>query len=51
MSFERDVDEFGDRMKLYEQAEAGRTALPMLPVCIRLDGKTFSNFTRKLNRP
>lgn len=44
-------DELGDRMKLYEQAEAGRMATPLLPVCIRLDGKGFSQWTRGLNRP
>jgi tRNA(His) guanylyltransferase len=41
----------GDRMKMYERAEAGRTALPGLPVVIRLDGKTFSKWTRGLERP
>lgn len=44
-------DDLGDRMKLYEQAEAGRMATPLLPVCIRLDGKGFSQWTRGLNHP
>lgn len=44
-------DDFGDRMKLYEQAEAGRKLLPLVPVCARLDGKGFSKFTRGLTRP
>ena len=45
------LDVFGDRMKDYEQKEAGRKFLPMLPICIRLDGKGFSKFTKKMNRP
>lgn len=43
-------DEFGDRMKRYEQEEAGRRLMPLLPVVIRLDGKNFSGLTRKLQR-
>lgn len=45
------LDVFGDRMKDYEQKEAGRKFLPMLPICVRLDGKGFSKFTKKMNRP
>lgn len=45
------TDALGDRMKLYEQAEAGRAALPLLPVCLRLDGRSFSAWTRGLQRP
>lgn len=44
-------DNLGDRMKLYEQAEAGRRLTPLLPICVRLDGKNFSNLTRDLDRP
>lgn len=44
-------DEFGDRMKMYEMREAGRRCLPMLPICVRLDGKNFSRFTKGLDRP
>lgn len=44
-------DNFGDRMKMYEQAEAGRMCLPLLPVIARLDGKCFHNFTKHLERP
>ena len=39
------------RMKLYEGREAKRTPLPRLPVCVRLDGKKFSSWTRGLARP
>ncbi len=44
-------DEFGDRMKMYESAEAGRKLIPLLPIVARLDGRSFSNFTRGLKRP
>ncbi len=44
-------DPFGDRMKVYEQAEAGRRALPLLPLLVRLDGRSFSKWTRGLDRP
>lgn len=44
-------DDLGDRMKFYEMAEAGRMLLPLLPVCVRLDGKSFSRFTEGLERP
>ena len=40
-----------DRMKQYEQAEAGRYLLPLVPVMARMDGKTFHNFTKDFNRP
>lgn len=45
------MDQFGDRMKLYEHQEAGRRLLPLLPVCARIDGKGFSKFTQGLQRP
>ena len=45
------MDELGDRMKMYEQAEAGRRAMPLLPLCVRLDGRGFSRWTRDLDRP
>lgn len=41
----------GDRMKLYEKAEAGRRLMPLLPICVRIDGKTFSKLTKPLERP
>lgn len=44
-------DAMGDRMKLYEMAEAGRKFLPLLPIAARLDGKNFSKFTQGLERP
>lgn len=45
------VDELGDRMKLYEGAEAGRKFMPLLPIVARMDGRGFSRFTRGMERP
>jgi tRNA(His) 5'-end guanylyltransferase len=42
---------FGDRIKMLEMAEAGRVALPRLPVLARLDGRAFHTFTRGFDRP
>lgn len=39
------------RMKIYENIESERRFLPLLPICARLDGKCFHQFTKKLNRP
>ena len=44
-------DQLGDRMKLYESFEAKRTLMPGLPIVARLDGKSFSKFTKGLSRP
>ena len=44
-------DIFGDRMKTYEARETSRRFLPMVPVCARIDGRRFSQFTRDLPKP
>lgn len=44
-------DFFGDRMKMLEQVEAGRRLMPLLPICVRIDGKGFSKWTEDLQRP
>lgn len=44
-------DELGDRMKMYEGAEAGRMFMPMLPIVARMDGRAFSKFTKGMARP
>jgi len=44
-------DELGDRMKLYEMAEAGRRFMPLLPILARVDGRAFHSFTRGMERP
>lgn len=41
----------GDRMKGYESLEAGRRLMPRLPAAARIDGRSFSAFTRDLQRP
>lgn len=45
------TDDLGDRMKLYENLEAGRRLMPLLPVLARIDGRAFHSFTRGMNRP
>lgn len=45
------IDKLGDRMKLYEQMEAGRKLMPGLPICVRVDGRAFHTFTRGMKRP
>lgn len=44
-------DDLGDRMKLYEGAEAGRRLMPLLPALARIDGRAFHSFTRGMDRP
>ncbi|HLD91232.1 MAG TPA: tRNA(His) guanylyltransferase Thg1 family protein [Patescibacteria group bacterium] len=44
-------DALGDRMKLLERYESGRQFTPLLPICVRLDGKCFSTLTKGLKRP
>jgi len=44
-------ESLGDRMKMYERAEAGRQLLPLVPACVRIDGRAFSRWTRGLTRP
>lgn len=44
-------DAFGDRMKEYEAAETGRVWDGSLPIYARLDGRSFSRFTKGMRRP
>lgn len=44
-------DALGDRMKMYESAEAGRKLLPLVPVLARVDGRAFHSFTKNMRRP
>jgi tRNA(His) guanylyltransferase len=44
-------DQLGNRMKLYEGMEAGRRLLPLVPVCARIDGRSFHSFCKGLERP
>jgi len=43
-------DEFGDRMKMYEQLTQ-QEFLPLAPIVARIDGRSFSTFTKDLERP
>lgn len=45
------ADPLGDRMKLYENVEAGRRFIPLIPIVARMDGRGFHNFTKGLKRP
>lgn len=45
------ADEFGDRMKAYEMVETARRLNPALPIYARIDGRSFSTFTRGMKRP
>ena len=51
MSKTKRHDDLGDRLKGYERAETDRRFDPSLPVYARLDGRSFSNFTRGMKRP
>ncbi len=44
-------DDLGDRMKRYENLEASRRFMPLLPVMARIDGRCFSAFTKNMSRP
>lgn len=44
-------DLFGNRMKDYERMETGRKFMPGLPVYARIDGRSFSKFTKGMMRP
>ena len=48
---DRRPDSFGDRMKAYEAHETERSFLRGLPVVVRVDGRSFSRFTRGMAKP
>ena len=45
------LDDMGDRLKEYERAETGRKFIPMIPIYARIDGRSFSKFTKGMKRP
>lgn len=45
------TDALGDRMKMYEGLESDRRFMPQLPVLARLDGRSFSRFTKRFEKP
>jgi len=47
----KDSDSLGDRMKEYEGAETFGKFMKGLPIVIRLDGRSFSAYTKKFDRP
>lgn len=51
MSRMRENDEYGARMKAYEEVETGRRLDPALPVYARVDGRGFSRFTKGMDKP
>lgn len=44
-------DTLGDRMKMYECAYTSEKAMPLLPVCARIDGRAFHSLTQNMSRP
>lgn len=44
-------DEFGDRMKAYESAFTSTKLDPSQYMCVRIDGRGFSKFTKPFNKP
>lgn len=44
-------DDFGNRMKEFESVETYRQFDVRFPVCARIDGRSFSRFTRGMDRP
>lgn len=44
-------DNLGDRMKIYEGIETNRKFIPTLPVVARIDGRSFSKFTKGMEVP
>lgn len=47
----KDGASFGDSIKALEMAEAGRKALPRLPILARLDGRAFHSLSKGFDRP
>ena len=43
--------QLNERMKMYEDIESKRILIPKLPICVRVDGKGFSKFTKDMIRP
>ena len=44
-------DSFGDRIKFFEGIETAQHFIPTLPIVIRLDGRSFSSYTRGMAQP
>ena len=46
-----DRDDFGDRMKRYEAELSEQRLVPFKPLYVRLDGRSFSGFTKGFRKP
>lgn len=44
-------DDFGDRMKAYEQVYTDHRIMPPNILCVRIDGKGFSKYTKGFSKP
>lgn len=44
-------DPLGDRIKAYETIETSGRFIPTIPICARIDGRSFSKFTKGMDRP
>jgi len=44
-------DDFGDRMKAYESVYTGSKITPPDYLCVRIDGKRFSKYTKAFKKP
>lgn len=51
MSKDKRLDALGDRMKSYEKIETTQKFPPNSILCVRIDGRSFSKFTKGLQRP
>lgn len=51
MSKDKRLDALGDRMKAYEKIETMQKFGPNSILCVRIDGRSFSKFTKGLQRP
>lgn len=47
----KENDDFGNRMKAYEAVETSRQLDASKPIYARIDGRSFSRFTRGMDRP
>jgi len=47
----KNKENLGTRIKMYESFECSKRTLPLVPVIARLDGKNFHNFCKNLQRP
>ena len=48
---DKKTDDLGDRVKAFESVHAGITLDENLPICVRIDGKSFHTYTKGLARP